>query len=418
MDVTVQRCAGIDVAKKELAVTVRVPAAGSGRCKRIRQMFGTTSRQLLALVDFLHQHEVTLVGMESTGDYWKPVYYMLEGSFDHDHVWLLNARHMKAVPGRKTDLGDADWICELLAYGLVRPSFVPPPPIRRLRDLTRRRTLLIRDATREKQRLEKVLEDAGIKLGTVATNILGASGRDMIEALIAGERDGTVLAEMALGPLRRKRPALAEALVGRFDEHHAFQCRQILTHLDLLEKWVAELDLRIVDEIEPYEPQLTLLDSIPGVDTRAAEIILAEIGADMTQFPSAGHLASWAGLCPGNNRSGGRSKSGKTRRGDRWLRGVLGAAARSVSRTNNTYLGAQYKRIAARRGGNRATVAVAHSIIASAWHMLDQNLAYHDLGPEHFLNRQDPEKRRKRLVGDLEAMGFQVTLAPTDQTDA
>jgi transposase len=418
MDVMVQRCAAIDVAKKELAVTVRVPAAGSGRVKRIRRMFGTTSRQLLALLDFLLEHQVSLIGMESTGDYWKPVYYVLEGSFDHDQIWLLNPRHMKAVPGRKTDMSDADWICDLLAYGLVRPSFVPPAPIRRLRDLTRRRTLLLRDATREKQRLEKTLEDAGIKLGTVASDILGASGRAMIEALIGGQRDGHVLAEMALRPMRKKRPALAEALVGRFDEHHAFICQQILTHLDMIDYQVADLDLRIIAELAPYADKITLLDTIPGVDTRAAEVILAEIGPDMRQFPTAGHLASWAGLCPGNNRSGGRSKSSRTRHGDRWLRGVLGNAARSLSRTHSTYLAAQFKRIAAKRGGKRAIVAVSHSILASAWHMLDQNVAYHDLGPDFFLNHQDPDKRRNRLVGNLEAMGFQVTLTPTDQPNA
>lgn len=415
MDVVVQRCAGIDVAKKELAVTVRVPAPGSGRFKRIRKTFGTTSRKLLELHQFLTEHEVTLVGMESTSDYWKPIFYMLEADFE---TWLLNARHMKAVPGRKTDMADADWICELLAHGLVRPSFVPPAPIRRLRDLTRRRTLLLRDATREKQRLEKVLEDAGIKLGTVATDILGVSGRAMIQALIAGERDGQVLAEMALGPLRRKRPALAEALVGRFDDHHAFLCRQILTHLDMIDVQVADLDLRILAELEPYADKIELLDTIPGIDTRAAEVILAEIGPDMSHFPSAGHLASWAGLCPGNNRSGGRSKSGRTRPGDRWLRGVLGAAARSVSRTTNTYLGAQYKRVAAKRGGNRATVAVAHSILVSTWHMLIDNVAYHDLGPDYYLNRQDPQQRRAKLVAKLEALGYNVTLQPAPKTEA
>jgi len=418
MDVVVERCAAIDVAKKELAVTVRVPAPGSGRVKRIRKMFGTTTRQLLALLDFLGEHEVSLVGMESTGDYWKPVYYVLEGGFDHDQIWLLNPRHLKAVPGRKTDLSDADWICDLLAYGLVRPSFVPPAPIRRLRDLTRRRTLLIRDATREKQRLEKILEDAGIKLGTVASDILGVSGRAMIEALIAGERDPHILADLALVKMRRKISALAEALVGHFDRHHARLCQQILTHLDLINEQVAELDLHILAELQPYADQITLLDTIPGVDVRTAQIILAEIGPDMRQFPTAGHLASWAGLCPGNNRSGGRTKSGKTRHGDRWLRGVLGTAARSLSRTHNTYLAAQFKRIAAKRGGKRAVVAVSHSILVSAWHMLDKNLAYHDLGPDYFLNRQDPDKRRKRLVGNLEAMGFQVTLTPIDQAGA
>lgn len=415
MDVVVARCAGIDVGKAPLAVTVRVPVGGRGRVKKLRASFGTTTAQLLKLHEFLTEHQVTRVGMESTSSYWKPVYYTLEDAFE---VWLLNARHMHHVPGRKTDASDADWICELVAHGLVRPSFVPPPPIRRLRDLTRRRTLLIREKTRDKQRMEKVLEDAGIKLSVVASDALGVSGRMIIEKLIEGERDGALLAEYTHGQLRKKRAALAEALVGRFDEHHAFLCAQILAHIDLIDTWVAQLDARITAELEPHATQVALLDTIPGVDTRTAQVIIAEIGTDMAQFPTAGHLASWAGLCPGNNQTGGKARPGRTRPGDKWLRGVLGAASRSVSRSRNSYLSAQWRRIASRRGGKSATVAVAHSMIIAAWHILAHQVPYHDLGGDYFLNREDPDKRRKRLTASLERLGFQVTLTPLTQPGA
>lgn len=415
MDVVVARCAGIDVGKAQLAVTVRVPVGRTKRTKKIRKSFGTTSAQLLALHEFLAEHQVTRVGMESTSSYWKPVYYMLEDTFE---TWLLNARHMRNVPGRKTDASDADWICELVAHGLVRPSFVPPPPIRVLRDLTRRRSLLLRERTREKQRLEKVLEDAQIKLSVVASDVFGVSGRMIIEKLIAGERDATLLAEYTHGQLRNKRAALAEALVGRFNEHHAFLCTQILTHVDAIDAWVAQLDERIAAELTPYAAQVRLLDTIPGVDVRAAQVIIAEIGLDMTQFPTAAHLASWAGLCPGNNQTGGKTRPGRTRPGDKWLRGVLGAAARSVSRSRSSYLSAQYRRIATRRGGNRATVAVAHSMLTAAWHILTHQVGYHDLGPDYFLNRQDPNKRRKHLTANLERLGYQVTLTPLTQPGA
>jgi transposase len=275
---------------------------------------------------------------------------------------------------------DAEWICDLVAHGLVRPSFVPPAPIRRLRDLTRRRAILLAERTREKQRVEKLLEDAGVKLSVVATDIFGKSGRAILNALIAGERDGQVLAELALGRLRKKIPALTEALVGHFDDHHGFLAAMICDHIDTINEMVTALDARIDTEIEPYRPAVELLDSIPGVDTRTAEVIVAEIGTDMSRFTTAAHLASWAGVCPGNNKTGGKSKPARTRPGDRWLKAALGTASMGAIRTKNSYAHALFRRVAVRRGGKRAQAAVAHSLLVAAWHVLTTHTSYHDLG--------------------------------------
>jgi transposase len=348
--------------------------------------------------------------MESTSSYWKPVFYLLEDRFE---CWLLNARHMRAVPGRKTDMADAQWICELTAHGLVRPSFVPPQPIRRLRDLTRRRAVLTAERGREKQRMEKLLEDAGVKLSVVVTDLFGVSARNMINALVAGERDPQVLAELALGRMRPKRGALAEALLGRFNSHHGFVAGQICRHVDYLNTLIGELDARIDTEIAPLRAEQQLLDSIDGINTRTAEAIIAEIGVDMTRFPTAGHLASWAGLCPGNNKTGGKAKPGHIRPGDRWLKATLGAAAQGATRRKNTYLAVQYRRITTRRGAKRARTAVAHSILIAVWHVLSTHTAYHDLGPDYFVKRDNPDRRRKRAIAQLELLGYQVTLQPT-----
>jgi transposase len=318
---------------------------------------------------------------------------------------------MKAVPGRKTDVKDSEWIARLVEHGLVRASFVPPEPIRQLRDLTRYRTEVIRERTREAQRLEKLLEDAGIKLSVAVANILGVSGRAMLEALIAGERDPQVLADLAKGPMRRKTNALIEALTGHFTAHHAFLARAMLDRIDACTTMEKRLDARIDAQIAPFRRRIELLVTIPGVSTRAAEVILAEIGDDIARFPTAADLASWAGVCPGNNESGGKRGPGRTRHGDPWLKAALGQAAISASRTKDTYLAARYRRLIARRGKKRALVALEHSILVSVWHMFTRDTTYADLGGQYFLERTGRARQTRRLVSQLNQLGYQVTLS-------
>jgi transposase len=408
MDVIHERCAGIDVSKTDVKVCLRLPAAGKRRRSEVR-VFSTMTRDLLAMKDWLLEQGVTLVGMEATGVYWKPVFYVLE----HDmECWLLNARHMKGFPGRKTDVADSEWIAKLLEHGLVRPSFVPPQPIRELRDTTRYRTEVVRERTREIQRLEKLLEDSGIKLSSVVSDIVGKSGRAMLEALVAGERDPLVLAEMALGSMRGKREILAEALTGRFTDHHAFMVRAMLDRVDACTAMEARLSERIDAQVRPFRRRIELLVTIPGMSTRAAEVVLAEIGADIARFPSAADLASWAGVCPGNHESAGKSSSGRTCHGDPWLKGILGQVASSASWSKGTYLNARYKRIASRRGKKRALVALEHTVLVSVWHMFTNDVEYHDLGGDHFLERTGKTRQTRRLVSQLNQLGFQVTLQP------
>lgn len=406
MEVIHERCAGIDISKVDVKVTVRVPSSGKRRRSETRT-FSAVSSGLLAMRDWLQTEEITVVGMEATGVYWKPVFYLLEHVMD---CWLLNARHMKAVPGRKTDVKDSEWIARLVEHGLVRPSFVPPQPIRQLRDLTRYRTEVIRERTREAQRLEKLLEDAGIKLSACVSDILGISGRRMLEALIAGERDPQVLADLACGSMRRKTDALIEALTGSFTGHHAFLARAMLDRIDACCATEARLDERISQQIAPFRRRIELLVTIPGVSTRAAEVILAEVGDDIARFPTAADLASWAGVCPGNNESGGRHGPGQTRHGDPWLKAALGQAAVSAARTKNTYLAARYRRIVARRGKKRALVAVEHSILISVWHMFTRDAEYTDLGSEYFIERTGRARQTRRLISQLNQLGYQVTL--------
>ena len=351
METLVERCAGIDIGKADLKACVRVPGGRRGSHREQVRTFRTTTAGLLQLCDWLAGERVSVVGMESTGVFWKPVYYLLEDRFT---CWLLNAQHLKRVPGRKTDVSDAVWIARLVAHGLVRPSFVPPPPIRRLRDLTRYRTSLTQERTREIQRLQNVLEDAGIKLDCVVSDVMGVSARKMLAALIAGERDPQVLAEFAYGRMRPKRADLAEALVGRFDTHHARLCSKMLAHIDDLTATIEQLSGEIEEAMRPFQQQLQHLITIPGVHTRVAQVIIAETGADMSRFPTPAHLASWAGMCPGNNESAGRHFSGRTRKGNRWLRSALGEAAAAAGRTKHTYLAQRYRRLASRRGKNRA----------------------------------------------------------------
>jgi transposase len=406
MDVVHERCAGIDIGKADVKVCVRVPGPGKRRRKEIRT-FSTMTPDLLAMRDWLLAEQVTVVGMEATGSYWKPVFYLLENDIE---CWLLNARHMKNVPGRKTDVADSEWICKMVEHGLVRPSFVPPPAIRQLRDLTRYRTEVIRERTREAQRLEKLLEDSGIKLSAVVSDLLGKSARAMLEALIAGERNPTVLAEMALASMRTKRQILAQALTSQFTDHHAFLARTMLDRIDAVRATEARLSEEITRQLAPFRRQIELLTTIPGVSTRSAEMILAEIGADMARFPSAAHLASWAGMCPGNHESAGKHTSGKSRPGDPWLKNALGLAATAAARSKDTYLASRYKRIAIRRGKKRALVAVGHTILTSIWHMLTNDAEYTDLGADYFLQRTGRTRQTRRLVSQLNMLGYQVSL--------
>lgn len=408
MDLMHQRCAGIDISKTDVKVCIRVPGPRRQRHSEVRT-FSSMTADLLAMRDWLISEHVSVVGMEATGAYWKPIFYLLESDVE---CWLLNARHMKTVPGRKTDVKDSEWIAKLVEHGLVRPSFVPPQPIRQLRDLTRYRTEVVRERTREIQRLHNLLEDAGIKLTTVVSDVMGKSGRAMLEALIAGQHDPGVLAELALGRLRVKRASLSEALTGRFTDHHGFLARAMLDRIDSVTEMQSRLDARIDELVEPYRRKIELLATVPGVSEHTAESILAEIGADITQFPTAGHLASWAGVCPGNNESAGKSSSGTTRPGDPWLKGVLGQASIAASRGKDTYLGARYRRVMARRGRKRALVALQHSILIAVWHMFTHDTLYRDLGGNYFLERTGKTRATRRLIGQLNHLGYQVTLDP------
>jgi transposase len=410
MDTLVERCGGLDVHKAQVTATVRVV---EGRAAHEHtQTFATTTRGLLALADWLASWRVTRVGMEATGVYWKPVYYALEDGFE---TWLLNAGHLKNVPGRKTDVADSAWIAQLVAHGLVRPSFVPPRPIRELRDLTRYRKSMIEERTRAVQRLDKVLQDAGIKLTSVASETLGVSARQMLEALVWGTHDPQVLADLARGRLRAKLPALREALDGHFrTEHHGLMIAQVLAHIDFLDESVATLSARIEQVISPFSQQVQLLTTIPGVQQRTAEAIVAEIGVDMSVFPTPGQLASWAGMCPGNNESAGKRKTGKSRKGDPWLRKALTEAAKAAARSKNTYLSAQYHRLRGRRGPAKATGAVRHSILIAAWHILDQQVPYAELGEDYFDRRRDHEREARALVRKLERLGHRVTIEPAN----
>jgi transposase len=373
-----------------------------------RRTFATTTAGVGELAAFMADFEVTRVVMESTGVYWKCVYYPLEDLFPE--LWLCNASHVKNVPGRKTDVADAEWLADVAAHGMVRPSFVPPPPVRELREITRYRKTQVAVRGQEVQRLDKVLQDAGIKISSVASTVLGKSQRAMIEALIAGERDAAVLAGMALGRMRPKIPALAEALVGRFAAHHGAVARAILDHIDFLDAAIVGLDEEVAARLGPFRGAVALLETIPGVGQAVAEVIVAETGADMARFPSPGHLAAWAGVAPANHESAGKRRPAGTRQGATWLRRALMEAAKAASRSKGTYLGAQYRQIAARRGPNKATVAVAHSILVSAWHMLSTGQTYQDLGPEYLTSRRSPEAETRRLIKRLEALGHNVAL--------
>lgn len=411
MEKLVERSCGLDVHRDTVSACVRVPGQDAKK-QEIVQTFGTMTEELLALRDWLKAHEVTHVAMESTGVFWKPVYHLLENDFT---VLLVNAAHIKNVPGRKTDVKDCAWIAELLEHGLLSGSFVPPEPIRDLRDLTRHRKALVQERARGVQRLHKLLQDAGIKLSSVATNIMGVSGRAMLEAMLedsknpTAAKDATALADLAKGRLRAKLPALRKALEGRFRRHHGFMTSEILSHVDYLDEALERLTKEIDEVIRPFVEEVTRLITIPGVERKTAEVIVAEIGVDMKQFPSAQHLASWAGLCPGNNESAGKHRSGKTRKGDRWLRTALVEAAQAVTRSRNTYLSAHYQRIARRQGHRKAIVAVAHSILVMSYHMMSRKTSYHELGRD-FFERKNQESIKRRCIRQLERLGLNVVV--------
>lgn len=407
MEILYRCCCGMDVHKKfVVACLLRIDEQGEET--RHVQRFETYTEDLLRLSDWLTSSGCTHVAMESTGVYWKPIYNLLEG---HLKLLVVNAHHIKAVPGRKTDVKDAEWIAELLQHGLLKASFIPPRSQRDWRDLTRYRTSLVQERVRIVNRLQKVLEDANLKLAGVATDVMGKSGRVMLEAILAGATDPEQLAELAKGRLRNKLPQLKQALNGRVREHHRFLLVEQLSHIDYLDEAIGRLSGEIAERLRPFQAEVQRLDTIPGINRSIAEVFLAEIGPDMSRFPDAHHLASWAGMCPGHNESGGKRQSGKTRKGNRWLRQALIEAAHGASHTKDTYLSSQYRRLVGRRGKKRALVAVGHSLLVIAYHVLNRQATYVELGSNYFeqLHRCRLEQN---LVQRLQKLGYTVTLEP------
>ena len=408
-----QRCAGLDV-HKETVVACSMLTGNSGKPSKQIRTFATTTVGLLALSDWLASQKVTDVAMESTGVYWRPIFNILEADFK---VILVNAQHMKAVPGHKTDTLDCQWIATLLRLGLLKASFIPPKDIRDLRDLVRSRKSLVQQRAQSINRVQKVLETANIKLSSVASDVLGKSGRNMIEALLAGVSDAEALADLARGRMRSKLPALREALEGRVDDTHRVLLRHLLDLIDFLQGKIEQMSVDIDERLHPYESLIALLMQIPGIGRIAAATILAEIGADMSRFPSAKHLASWAGVAPGSRQSGGKRLRAKTTKGDKHLRAVLAEVVWVISHTNDNYLGAQYHRFARRIGKKRAIVAVSHSVLNIIYHMLRANEDYHDLGP-HFFETLDTTRQRESAVRRLQALGYKVTLEEVQEVNA
>jgi transposase len=407
MQTVYERCAGLDVHKKSVVACLLFPENGQP-CKE-RQTFSTMTQDLVRLRDWLLAHDCTHVAMESTGVFWKPIYNLLE---EHLEVMVVNAQHIKAVPGRKTDVKDAQWLADLLQHGLLRPSFIPPKWQRTLRDLTRSRSTLIEERSRVIARLQKTLEDANIKLASVASDVMGTSAQHMLHALVKGELSPTTMAEFARGRMRSKREQLAQALTGHLQPHHRFLIAEHLAHIDSLEEGIDRLSAAIAERFQPYEKILVRLETIPGIKRRLAEIILAEIGPDMSRFPSAQHLASWAGMCPGNHESAGKRLSGKTRKGSQWLRTALVEAAHAASHCKACYLSAHYHHIAAHRGKKRAAVALGHTLLVIIYHMIAEEKEYEELGGG-YLDQLDRQGKEKRLVRQLEKLGFEVSLTLT-----
>ncbi len=411
MNIVYERCAGIDVHKKNVVVCAITPDEHGQRHKE-RCTFSTMMPDLLRMRQWLRSLGVTHVAMESTGSFWKPPFNILEG---HVEVLVVNAQHLKAVPGRKTDLKDAEWIADLLQHGLLRPSFVPPAFQRELRELTRYRSSVVEERSRTVNRLQKILEDTNIKLSVVASDLMGRSAREMLAALVAGEADPAVLAQLARGKMRAKHDLLVQALQGQFKPHHRVLISEQLGHIDTLDEEIARLSAAIAQRLCPYEVPLKQLETIPGIKRRLAEVILAEIGPAMQRFPSARHLASWAGMCPGNRESAGKRLSGRTRKGSPWLRTALVEAAHAAIHCKESYLAAQYHRLVLRRGGKKATIAVGHTLLVIVYHVLADAKDYQELGGNYF-DEQDRQAVQKRLVHRLEKLGYEVTLTPTSPT--
>lgn len=405
VDVVYERCCGLDIHKQTVVACLIAPAAGKQPQKEIRT-FGTMTDELLELSDWLTAAGCTHVAMESTGVYWKPIYNLLEGSFQ---LLLVNARHIKQVPGRKTDVKDCEWIADLLRHGLLRGSFVPDRAQRELRELTRYRTALIRERAAEVNRLHKTLEGANIKLSSVATDVMGVSAREMLAGLVAGTTTEAALADLARGKLRDKMPQLQRALRGRVGAHQRFLLAQQLAHLDSLDELIEQLSVEVEQRMRPFRVAVTRWDTIPGVGLRTAQTLVAELSTDLSRFPTHRHLNSWAGLCPGNDESAGKRRSGKMRKGNPWLRSAVIEAAQAAARTRGTYLSAQYHRLAARRGKKKALAAVAHTILTIAYHMHTRQTDYADLGPTYF-DQRDHQRVTRRLVNRLEALGYTVQL--------
>jgi len=405
MNALIARCAGIDVHQGSIVVTVRTPTDGGGR-QQVTQTFGTMTSELLAARAWLQAHGVTQVAMESTGVYWRPLYYLLEEGFT---VLLVNMQHLQQVPGRKSDVRDSEWLAHLLECGLLKRSLVPPAPIRDLRELTRYRKRQIEDRAQEVNRLYRVLEDAGLKLASVMTDVMGRSGRAMLDAILGGSTDAHALAELAKGRLRAKLPALRLALESQLRARHTFLIAQILGKIDFLEEQIAALTAEIDRHVAPFEPVIAKLTTIPGVARRTAVTILVETTGDMAHFPTAGHLCSWAGMCPGQNESAGKRRSGNTRSANRYLRGALIESGEAAKRAKHTALQARYHRIRRHRGHKKAVVAVGHQILEIAYFIMRDGVTYQELGPEYF-ERRNRERVTRRHVKHLESLGYRVTL--------
>jgi transposase len=405
VEIVFERVCGLDVHKKTVVACVR-RLRGDGRVEKEVRSFGTFTDELLALSDWLAAEKVTHVAMESTGVFWKPIYNLFEGQFE---VLLVNARHIKQVPGRKTDVKDCEWIAQLLQCGLLRASFVPPQPIRQLRDLTRHRVKLTEEKSAISNRIQKVLEDCNVKLASVASDVLGVSGRKILQAMVDGEEDPAVLSQLAKHRLRAKIPELQRALAGQVNVHHRFMLQMLLKHLAFVEESIAEINEHVAEHCRPFAQAVELLSTVPGVGQTTAENLVAEIGDDMQRFPTSRHLASWSGLCPGNNESAGKHKSGKAPKANRWLRRALSEAAWAASHTKDTYLAAQYRRLAPRRGKKRAIVALAHTILTISYHVLKDSVTYQELGGDYF-ERLDPASRARYHTKKLRELGYEVSL--------